>query len=205
VILAGINNMQYRKTPWGRVLLEKLTDPQLIKKFLAFYATRRFVAAFTRARHVSLSWAWSIQSMPPHPISWRFILILSSHPSLSLPKEYYLTVASFDKHTHTHITFDIQCSRVFRIIHVSNFASQALVVYWLSPWNRKIKKKIERPPSCYFTFYKNITLGKVAYFAKFSYHTSFTRYKRRNWRSVWEARAFTMLLLRTVGNWKKEA
>ena len=32
-----------------------------------------------------LSWARSIQSMLPHPNSWRFILILSSHLSLSLP------------------------------------------------------------------------------------------------------------------------
>ena len=34
--------------------------------------------------HLSLSWASSIQSMPPHPISWRFILILSSHLKLGL-------------------------------------------------------------------------------------------------------------------------
>ena len=37
------------------------------------------------ARHLSLSWANSIQSIPPHPTSWRSVLILSSHPSLGLP------------------------------------------------------------------------------------------------------------------------
>jgi len=36
-------------------LLEKLTVPQLIKKFPAFYGTRKFIAAFTSARHMSLS------------------------------------------------------------------------------------------------------------------------------------------------------
>ena len=37
------------------------------------------------ARHLSLSWASSIQSIPPHPTSWRSILILSSHLQLGLP------------------------------------------------------------------------------------------------------------------------
>jgi hypothetical protein len=42
-------------TPWSRGLLEKLTVSQLVKKFSAFYGTRRFITAFTRARHLSLS------------------------------------------------------------------------------------------------------------------------------------------------------
>jgi len=36
-------------TPWSRVLLEKLTGFRLVKKFPAFYATRRFIIAFTSA------------------------------------------------------------------------------------------------------------------------------------------------------------
>jgi hypothetical protein len=40
--------------PWSRVLLEKLTGSQLVKKFPAFYGTRRFITAFTKARHLSL-------------------------------------------------------------------------------------------------------------------------------------------------------
>ena len=39
----------------GAVIPEKLTVPQLVKKFPAFYGTRRFVTAFASARHVSLS------------------------------------------------------------------------------------------------------------------------------------------------------
>jgi hypothetical protein len=34
--------------------LEKLTGSQLVKKFLAFYGTRRFITVFTTARHLSL-------------------------------------------------------------------------------------------------------------------------------------------------------
>jgi hypothetical protein len=52
-------------TAWSRVLLEKLTGSQLVK-FPAFYGTRRFITAFTRAHYLSLFLASSIQSIPPH-------------------------------------------------------------------------------------------------------------------------------------------
>jgi hypothetical protein len=42
-------------TPSSRVLLEKLISSQLIKKFPAFYGTRRFITAFTSAGRLSLS------------------------------------------------------------------------------------------------------------------------------------------------------
>ena len=75
----------YLFTPWCRVLLEKLTGLQLVKKFLAFHGTRWFITALTSIRHLSLSWASPIQSIYPHPTSWRFILILSTHLRLGLP------------------------------------------------------------------------------------------------------------------------
>ena len=77
--------LTYLLTPWGRVLLEKLTGLQLVKKFPAFHGTRRFITALTRVRHLSLSWARPIQSIYPHPTSWRSILILSTHLRLGLP------------------------------------------------------------------------------------------------------------------------
>jgi hypothetical protein len=40
---------------------------------------------FVRALHWSLSWARSIQSIPPHSMSLRSILILSSYLRLDLP------------------------------------------------------------------------------------------------------------------------
>jgi len=40
-------------TAWRRVLLEKLAVPQLVKKFPVFYGIRRFITAFTNARHLS--------------------------------------------------------------------------------------------------------------------------------------------------------
>jgi hypothetical protein len=45
----------YFLTPWSRVLLEKLTGLQPVKKFPVFYGTRRFITSFTSARHLSVS------------------------------------------------------------------------------------------------------------------------------------------------------
>jgi hypothetical protein len=47
--------LTYLPTPCGTVLLEKLTGYQPVKKFPTFYGTRRFITAFTSARHLSLS------------------------------------------------------------------------------------------------------------------------------------------------------
>jgi len=71
--------LTYLLTPWYRVLLEKLTGLQLVKKFSAFHGTRMFITARRSVRHLSLSWAIPIQSIYPHPTSWRSILILSTH------------------------------------------------------------------------------------------------------------------------------
>ena len=74
----------YLLTPWCRDLLDKLTGLQLVKKFPAFHGTRRFITALTSFRHLSLSWASPIQSICPHPNSWRSILILYTHLRLGL-------------------------------------------------------------------------------------------------------------------------
>ena len=62
-----------------------MTSSQLVKKFPAFYGTQRFITTLTSVHQLSLSWARLIQSIPPHPTSWRSILILSFHPCLGLP------------------------------------------------------------------------------------------------------------------------
>jgi len=57
---------------------------QLVLEFHEFYGTGMFITAFTRAHHLSLSWARSNQSMPHHT-SWRSVLILSSRILLGFP------------------------------------------------------------------------------------------------------------------------
>ena len=78
--------LTYLVTPWCRVLLEKLTGLQLVKKFPAFHGTRRFITALTNVRHLSLTWASPDQSIYPHPTSWSSILILTTHLRLGLPR-----------------------------------------------------------------------------------------------------------------------
>jgi hypothetical protein len=77
--------LYYLLTPRCTVLLEQLTGLQLVKKFPAFHGTPRFITALTSFRYLSLSWASPIQSIYPHPTSWRSILILSTHLRLGLP------------------------------------------------------------------------------------------------------------------------
>ena len=96
------HSLTHSLTPWSRVLLEKLTGFQLVRKFPALYGTWRFVTAFTSARLLSLSWASSIQSIPPHPTSWRSILILYSHLPLGLPSGLF--PSGFPTKTSLHLS-----------------------------------------------------------------------------------------------------
>ena len=84
----------YLLTPRCRVLLEMRTGLQLVKKSPAFHGTRRFITALTSVRHLSLSWVSPIQSIYPHPTSWRYILILSTHLRLGLPSGSFPPVSS---------------------------------------------------------------------------------------------------------------
>ena len=96
--------------PPNRVLLEKLTGSQPVKKLPSFYVTRRFIIALTSPRHLSLSWARSIQFIPPHPTSRRSVLILFpiyayffqvvSFPQVFLPESsMHLSCLSNVQHT----------------------------------------------------------------------------------------------------------
>jgi len=70
--------LTYLLTPWSRVLLQKISGSRLVKKLPTFYRTRRFITACANARQLCLSWTRSTQSIPPHPTSWRSILMLTS-------------------------------------------------------------------------------------------------------------------------------
>jgi hypothetical protein len=74
---------QQRYTSWRQFVT--FLDAQLVKKFPAFYGTRRFITVFTTARHWSLPWARCTQSTPSHSVSLRSSLILSSHLCLCVP------------------------------------------------------------------------------------------------------------------------
>jgi len=62
-----------------RVLLEKLTSSQVLKKYPAFYGTRRFITAFISARHLPHPEPDQSSSCPP---SSHFLKI---HLNITLP------------------------------------------------------------------------------------------------------------------------
>jgi len=64
--------------------LTSSTISQLVKKFPAFYGTRRFITAFTSARHLSLPCARSIHSEPQsHFLKIHLHIIFPSTPGSS--------------------------------------------------------------------------------------------------------------------------
>ena len=86
-------------TPWSRVLLEKQTGFQPVKKFSAFYGNCRFITAVTSARHLFLSWASLIQFIPQQPTSWRYSLS-NRHIYWRLPSsltDFILSFPWFDR------------------------------------------------------------------------------------------------------------
>ena len=87
--IADVTLFKYVLTPWSRVLLEKLTGSAVSQEIPRMFRTRRFITVLTGVRHLSLSWANSIQSPQPPPTSWRSILILSSHLRLGLPNDHF--------------------------------------------------------------------------------------------------------------------
>ena len=68
--------LTYLLTPWCRVLLEKLTGLQLVKKLPAFHRTPRFITAITSVRHLSVSWA------SPIPVHIPTSRLLEIHPNI---------------------------------------------------------------------------------------------------------------------------
>jgi hypothetical protein len=117
----------YLLIPYSRALLEKLTGLQLVKNFPAFYGNRKFITTIKCARNLSLSWATSIQSMPPHLTSWRFILIVSCHLCLGLPSDLF----PWDlptKNLHTSIL----CLYVLHAPPISFFSILLPEQYWVS-------------------------------------------------------------------------
>jgi hypothetical protein len=61
---------------------------QPLNSFPTSCGTRRFITAFTRALHLSLSWARPIQSTLPEPSPKRSVLILSTYLRLGLPSGF---------------------------------------------------------------------------------------------------------------------
>jgi hypothetical protein len=71
-------------TSWSCAIREKQRGMHLLKNFPALYGTWSFMIVSTRTHHWYLSSARTNQFIPPHSISSRTILILSTHPRFGL-------------------------------------------------------------------------------------------------------------------------
>ena len=90
--LAGSNQL----TPWSRFLLEKLTGFQIVKKFPAFYGTRRFITSFTTSGtrpYPGLAQSSPHTHNPPpadpsqyYPPIYAWVFKVVSFPQVSPPK-----------------------------------------------------------------------------------------------------------------------
>jgi len=77
-------------TSWSRVLLEKLICSQPVKKFPAFYGTRRLITGFTSASQSSLFWPKSTQFMLSIHIM-KIHLNIIPHLRQGLPSGWFLS------------------------------------------------------------------------------------------------------------------
>jgi len=88
-------------TPWSTVLPEKLTGPQIVKKPTAFYGTREFITAFTRARHLSLCQINTAHASPYHSLKIHFNSILPFTPKSSKRSLYLMFTHQYPVCTST--------------------------------------------------------------------------------------------------------
>ena len=162
--------LTYLLTPWCRVLLEKLTGLQLVKKFPSFHGTRRFITVLTSVHHLSLSWANPIQSTYPHPTSWRSILILSTHLRLGLPSGFF--PSGFPTKTlYTPLFSPIRATCPAHLILLSFEKCSVTEFKCVVPPNRK-----SQSPAgvlSHFKFYslQSITVARHLSYSKFTPHT----------------------------------
>ena len=86
-----------------RVLLEKLTGFQLVKKLIHILWNPKVHYRISSARHLSLPWTRSIQSMSPSHVLEGPILILSSFLLLGLPSGLFSS--GFPAKTCIHLPY----------------------------------------------------------------------------------------------------
>jgi hypothetical protein len=77
----------------------------------------KIITTITRARQLYLPWARSIHSMPPHPTSWRSILILSYHLRLGFPSGFFPSAPPHMLYTPVLSTIRATCPVHFILLH----------------------------------------------------------------------------------------
>jgi hypothetical protein len=120
-------------TPRSRVLSEKLTGPQLVKRFPQFYGTRKFITTSTKARHLSLLRA-------NHVIYLEFSAALEQHLT-----QYVRFVTTYLLLPNSA---QYSCGRNHLQFPLVNFFGVTVTVFFLSQTSRSVAQITN---SCYIT------------------------------------------------------
>jgi hypothetical protein len=104
---------------WKQIAKHKLTQQDALLE--------DFITMFTLALHWSLSWARSIESIQPSPISLRSILISSSYACVGLPSGLF--PSGFPIKNNTFISF---LPHAFQVFWFNFFKHALLNVFFIS-------------------------------------------------------------------------
>jgi len=125
-------------TTWNRVLLEKLTVSQIDKKFPVFNGTRKVIAAFTGAHHLSLSSVRSLKSIFPKfyfPISilyyapfYNLALLSGLFPTGSPPKPG-IHLSPIRDTCFFHVIFPILSPEYYSVRCTDHYAAHYVSLY----------------------------------------------------------------------------
>ena len=121
----------------SRVLLKKLTVPQLVNKFPVFYGTRILITAFTRDRHLCPAWARSVTNYISFPKCFPYVVrhldSIASYLPTGLPIGFFCSWASL--YLHPVFLRSSSCSLLFR--HPLDAISGNLpsAIFWTWPYH----------------------------------------------------------------------
>jgi hypothetical protein len=128
-----------------RFLLEKLIFAQIVKKYRAFYQTRKSITVFRRARHWTLSWARCIQSRPSHHCfsNIHFNIVF---PSTRTSSEWSFPLKFSDRHSVwtynlTHACYRPHPPHIPWLDHLNNIWWSIQVtkpIHWATLFNNSI-------------------------------------------------------------------
>jgi hypothetical protein len=108
-----------------------------VKRFPAFYGTWRFITAYIRALHWSLTWVRWIQSTTSHPITSGSVLILPPYLYLNIPNGLLPSVLHLPHRCHmsrplyfgTYILLSILFSDTLKLCSSRRVTDQVSQIY----------------------------------------------------------------------------